>query len=401
MEVRGTVDDLRDRLAEVADLAAQQARGPGPAVVARRARRRRRLAGGGMALALVGVVSLSALVPQGLRRAADDPGAGRAEALPWRPLEAREWVNTVPDQRPLDPVVAAAEGERAGRPWRLVVHRSEHRPAGGPPGRDVCFVMDWIVVETGLPTMWQAHGTCAPEAQPATVVTAEGPGAREGVVAVFGRAPGGAARVRLVLRGRAPVEAATSDAPPVGRFYVAFVPRVSYLERVVAVDGAGRALGSAPGQGDLSRRLVGGYPPTGPVAVVATGRSSGGRLELVAWPVRDGHCLALEGERGGGSSWCGRDALDPQPHCSESQTLGEPKRVLRLVYGGVPRSARRVEVRAGGERVTVGATDAGTLLGRAFFLAGLPPDTSMRTVRVAAFDAAGARVAVLTLHGCG
>jgi hypothetical protein len=65
-----------------------------------------------------------------------------------------------------------------------------------------------------------------------------------------------------------------------------------------------------------------------------------------------------------------------------------------------PRSAR-VEVRTGGERVTVGATDAGTLLGRAFFLAGLPPDTSMRTIRVAAFDAAGARVAALTLHGCG
>jgi hypothetical protein len=397
MEVRGTVDDLRDRLAEVADLAAQQARGPSPAVVVRRVRRRRRLAGGGMVLALAGVVTLSALVPQGLRPAADHPGSGRAEALPWRPLAAREWLNTVPDQRPLDPVLAAAEGERAGTPWRLVVHRSEHRPAGAPPGRDVCYIMDWFAMDIAPPS-WQAHGTCAPETQPATVVTAEGPGWREGVVAVFGRAPDDATRVRLVRRGRAPVEAATSDAPPVGTFYVAFVPRATYLEQVVALDGAGRALGSAPGQGDLSRRLLGGYPPTGPVAVVATGRSSVGRLELVAWPVRDGFCLAIEG---GGSSGCGPDALDPQPHCSESQTLGKPKRVLRLVYGGVPRSARRVEVQAGGERVTVGATDAGELLGRAFFLAGLPPDTSMRTIRIAAFDADGARVAALTLEGCG
>jgi hypothetical protein len=400
MEVRGTVDDLRDRLAEVADLAAQQARGPGPAAAVRRARRRR-LAGGGLVLVLVGAVALSAFVRDGLRPAATDPAGGRSEALPWRPLEAREWVGSVPDQRPLAPVLAAAEGERAGTPWRLVVHRSEHRPAGGPPGRDVCFILDWIAMEAGIPATWQAHGTCAPEAQSATVVTADGPGSREGVVAVFGRAPDDATRVRLVLRGRASVEAATSDASPVGRFYVAFVPRAAYLERMVALNGAGRPLGTAAGPGDLSRRLVGGYPPTGPVALVATGRSSVGELRLIAWPVRDGYCLALESERGGGSSSCGADALDPQPHCSESQSLGEPKRRLRLVYGGVPRSARRVEVQAGGERVTVPARDAGKLLDRSFFLASLPPDTSLRSVRVVAFDAGGARVAALTLEGCG
>ena len=398
MEVRATVDDLRDRLAEVADLAAQQARGPGPAAVAHRARRRRRLAGGGLALVLVGAVALSGFVRDGLRPATGDPDRDRRQDLPWRPLEAREWAASVENQHPLDPVLVAAEGERAGTPWRLVVYRSERRPAAGPRGRDVCFIVDWIASDP-RPQAWQAHGTCAPQAQPATLVTAEGPGARDGQVAAFGRAPDGATRVRLVLRGRAAVKTATT-ATPIGRFYLAFVPRAAYLERMVALDDAGHALGAALGQGDLSRQPM-GYPPTGPVATVAAGRSPTGRLELVAWPVRDGYCLSIERARGGGSSSCGPDGLEPRPHCSRSQRAGEPERRLRLVYGGVDRSARRVEVEADGKRVTVRARDAGRLLDRSFFLASLPPETSMRAIRVVAFDADGTRVAALTLSGCG
>jgi hypothetical protein len=401
MEVRATVDDLRDRLAEVADLAARQARGPSPAAVAQRARRRR-LAGGALALVLVGTVAgtvaLSGLVRDGLQPATGGPDRDRRQDLPWRPLEAREWAASVEDQRPLDPVLVAAEGERAGTPWRLVVYRSQHRPVAGPPGRDVCFIVDWISNDP-RPQAWQAHGTCAPEAQPATLVTAEGPGARDGQVAAFGRAPDGATRVRLELRGRAAVETATT-ATPVGRFYLAFVPRAAHLERMVALDDAGRALGTALGQGDLSRREL-GYPPTGPVATVASGRSPAGRLELVAWPVRQGFCLQVVGERGGGSSSCGPDALEPQPHCSWSQSAAEPAIRLRLVYGGVDRSARRVEVEADGKRVTVPARDAGRLLDRSFFLASLDPDMSMRSIRVVALDADGTRVAALSLSGCG
>jgi hypothetical protein len=120
-----------------------------------------------------------------------------------------------------------------------------------------------------------------------------GTGGRD-TVAVIGRAPPGASRVRLELRGRAPVEAATVAAKGLpGRFYAAFVPRASYLERMVALDRHGRAVGQVPGQGDLAQVLPGGDPPTGPVTVVGrvTARS-GDRLEMLVWPVRDGFCLS-------------------------------------------------------------------------------------------------------------
>jgi hypothetical protein len=67
----------------------------------------------------------------------DAPTTGRpAKGLPWRPLVANEWKASVQDERPLDPVVAAAQGERDGQPWRLIVYRSVHQPAGQPATTD-------------------------------------------------------------------------------------------------------------------------------------------------------------------------------------------------------------------------------------------------------------------------
>jgi hypothetical protein len=97
----------------------------------------------------------------------------------------------VPDETPRDPVVAAAEGEQAGEPWRLVVFRSTYRPGGGrPPVADVCYILDWFALGPGPPA-WQAHGTCAPEAQAASVLAAGrfGTGGRD-TVAVIGPGPG-------------------------------------------------------------------------------------------------------------------------------------------------------------------------------------------------------------------
>jgi hypothetical protein len=408
------MDDLGTRLAEAADRAAQLARDPGPAAAWRRARARRRRRAGGAALALV-VAALVVVVGRGggLGLPTVDPlDQDRWRQLPWRGLQARQWAATVPSEQPHDPVVAAAKGEQAGEPWRLVVYRSTYRPGGGrAPVADVCYILDWFALDMGPPA-WQAHGTCAPEAQTASVLAAGALGTARDTVAVIGRAPATATRVRLELPGRTAVEAATVAARDVpGRFYVAFVPRASHLERMVALDRDGRTVGEAPGQGDLTRDRIGGYPPTGPVTVVGrvTIRGRGG-LELVVWPVRDGYCVSLAMEPGGGgSSECGGSGpdpgvapgdriLEPKLHCSGS---GVGRVDLRVAYGGVPRTARTVRVEAGGTRVEVPARDGGEQLGRAFFLAELPSTRPLGSIRVTALDADGATIRTWRRDGCG
>jgi hypothetical protein len=406
------MDDLGTRLAEAADRAAQLARAPDSASVWRRVRARRRRRAGGAALALVIAAAVVVLGRGGgLGLPTVDPlGQDRWRHLPWRGLQAGEWNATVPGETPRDPVVVAARGEEAGEPWRLVVYRSTYRPGGRrPPVADVCFILDWFALDPGPPA-WQAHGTCAPETQVASALAAGrfGTGGRD-TVAVIGRAPAAASRVRLELRGRAPVAAATVAAKGLpGRFYVVLVPRVAHLERMVALDRDGRPVAEAPGQGDLSQELM-GYPPTGPVTVVgrATTRTNDG-VELVVWPVRDGYCLALEQEPGGGGSECGSaraepgaepgsGALDPKVSCSVSS--GRPE--LRLAHGGVPRTARRVRIEAAGARVEVPARDGGEQLGRAFFLAELPSRRPLGKVRITALDAGGDPIRTWRRDGCG
>lgn len=406
--------DLDTRLAEASDRAALLARAPGPEAARRRARARRRRRAGSAVLALVVVAALVAIGRgAGLGLPTVDPlGQDRWQHLPWRGLKAAEWQATVPDEAPQDPVVVATRGEQAGAPWRLVVYPSTYRPGGnGAPVDDVCYILDWFWLDGPRPPPWQANGTCAPEAQATTVMAAGGPGAGRQVTAVIGRAPASAARVRLELRGRAPVETATVAARGLpGRFYAVFVARASYLERAVALDHGGRPVGRAPGPGDLSRDRPGGFPPTGPVAVVGrTITRAGDVLELVVWPAREGYCLALVQGQGGGSSGCaiarsapkfaGGGVLAPQLHCSSSWTAKGGTTRLRLALGGVPRSARTVRVEAAGTRVEVPAT--GELLGRAFFLAELPARRALRPVRVTALDGTGAAVGSWTLGRCG
>ena len=410
------MDDLGTRLAEAADRATQLARDPGPAALWRRARARRRRRAGGAALALV-VVAVVVVIGRGGGLGLPTVGPldqDRWRGLPWRGLQASEWKATVPGETPRDPVVAAAEGERAGEPWRLVVYRSTYRPGGGRPAvADVCYLLDWFAMDAGPPA-WQAHGTCSPATQAASVLAAGPVGTPGDEVAVIGRAPATASRVRLELSGRAPVEARTVAAPGVpGRFYAAFVPRASHLRRMVALDPGNRAVATAPGQGDLDRQLLGGYPPTGLVTVV--GRLSaraGGEIEMVAWPVRDGFCLSLGQRSGGGSSECGgarsspraapgNGPLDPKVDCSESFTAGVGRTKLRLAHGGVPRRARTVRVAGAGLGVEVPARDGGGQLGRAFFLAELPTDRPSGPVRITALDADGKAIRTWRLEGCG
>jgi hypothetical protein len=366
-------------------------------VTLRRARaRRRRAAGTVCALALVVAVAGIAVARGGLQFPTVEPSTGHRD-LPWRPLVAAEWA-IVPAERPMDPVLAAAQGERAGWPWRLIVYRSIHEPSRNARGQDVCYILEWFL-QTEWGRQWQAHGTCAPQRQTTTALAAAGPDRAS--TAVIGRAPPTAARVRLELRGRQPVEVATVDTGRnlLGRFYVAFVPRDASLERVVALDDGGREVGQAPGLGPLVlAQSPAGYPPTGPVTVVARA----GGIQLIAWPTRYGYCLEI---RGAGSSGCsGPDStanvLAPHVHCFAT---GVPSVKHTLVVGGVPtRAARTVRVEAAGRRVEVPATDAGEELGRAFFIAELPdgkwPSSSGR---LTALDGRGASLGTWNLRGCG
>jgi hypothetical protein len=400
------MDELRTRLAEAAERAAQQARAPGAAVTLRRARaRRRRAAGAACALVVVAAAAGIAVARGGLEFPAVEPSTGHRD-LPWRPLSAPEWANTVPDERPLDPVLAAARGEHAGRPWRLTVYRSIHRPSRNARGEDVCYILEWFL-QVGRGRHWQAHGTCAPRRQTTTALAAAGPDMAS--AAVIGRAPPAAARVRLELRGREPVEMATVDSSSslLGRFYVAFVPRNVHLERVVALDDEGREVGRAPGPGDLALAVtVSGYPPTGPVRVVAEASSRSGTLQAVVWPTRYGYCVGLHGPQGGGSSGCATaDGTARLPgidvSCGETRRSGEPPVRELLGFGPLPRAARTVRLEAAGKRLEVPARDAGAELDRAFFVAELPLTRWPSSVRLTALDGRGASLGTWNLPGCG
>lgn len=407
-EVHQAVDDLRTRLAEAAEQAAQRARAPGAAVTLQRAgARHRRAAGTVCALAVVVAAAGIAVTRGGLDTPTVAPSTELSRDLPWRPLVAREWEGSVPDERPLDPVLAAAQGQRAGRPWRLTVYPSIYQPAGQPAERDVCYILEWFDQAEREPR-WQIHGTCSPEQQAITALAAAGPD--PGATAVIGRAPARAVRVRLELRGQQPVETATANTghPLLGRFYVVFVPPSAYLERLVALDQDGRRVGQAAGLGDLAlARRPAGLPPTGPVTVVARASSSqGGTLEVVVWPARYGYCLSIHSARGGGSSQCsspgaGTSVFAPQVQCSESQGLGEPPTKQTLVVGGVPRATRTVRAEAEGKRWEVPARDAGEALDRAFVIAELPLAKWPSSVRLTALDAGGATLGTWNLRGCG
>lgn len=405
-EVHQPVDDLRTRLAEAAEQAAQRARAPGAAVTLQRAGARRKRAVG-ILCALVVVVAAAgiAVARSGLDIPTVQPSTELRRDLPWRPLVAREWGATVPDERPLDPVLAAAQGEQAGRPWRLTVYPSIHQPAGQPAERDVCYILEWFDQVEREPR-WQIQGTCTPEPQSLTALAAAGPD--PGSTAVIGRAPPRAVRVRLELRGQEPVETATVNTGHrrLGRFYVAFVPPSAYLERLVALDRDGRRVGEAAGLGDLAlARMPAGYPPTGPVRVVArTSSSRWGTLEAVVWPSRYGYCLSIHIARGGGSSTCsspGASVFAPQLQCTESKDLGEPPTKQTLVVGGVPRATRTVRAEVAGKRWEAPARDAGEALDRAFFIAELPLAKWPSSVRLTALDAGGATLGTWNLRGCG
>jgi hypothetical protein len=166
LEVHQTVDDLRTRLAETAEQAAQQARAPGPAVTLRRAGTRRRRAAGTVWVLVVVVAAAGIAVARGgLDTPTVQPSTELSRDLPWRPLVATEWGASVPDERPPDPVLAAAQGEQAGRPWRLTVYPSNHQPAGQPTERDVCYILEWFD-QVARELRWQIHGTCTPNSRP-------------------------------------------------------------------------------------------------------------------------------------------------------------------------------------------------------------------------------------------
>jgi hypothetical protein len=398
------VDDLHRLLADAADRAAEQARAPGAAVAVRRARTRRRWAAATACALLVAVAVASIGLSRGLLvlptiEPLTNPDLPR-DTLPWRPLVPGEWSATVPDERPVAPIVVAAKDTEAGQPWRLTVYRSVFQKPGQPAETDVCYILEWFTDDS---KQWQANGTCASATQTSTVLAVGGP--KTGRIAVIGRAPKAATQVRLELRGQEPVEAKTVGTTPDlgGRFYVAFVPRSAHLQRMVALDDAGRQIGQATGQGDLTAVPSTGYPPTGPVKVILRATSRIGPVTMTAWPTRFGYCL----DNNAGLNACDGSAsttsvLDPQADCQSSGRAGEPTVRWAWVFGGVPRTARTVRVEVASKQLEVPVHDAGKAFDRVFFLAELPVRKEATAVQLIALDANGQPIrAWRTTYSCG
>jgi hypothetical protein len=406
-EVRRTVDDLHRLLVDAADRAAQQAQAPGADVAVRRARTRRRWAAATACVLLVAVAVAGIGLSRGLLSLPTIEPITKPkfpqDNLPWRPLVPGEWSATVPDERPIAPVLVAAKGTEAGQPWRLTVYRSVFQKAGQPAETDICYILEWFTHDQNE-KQWQANGTCASATQTSTVLAVGGP--ETGRIAVIGRAPKTASKVRLEFRGQEPVEVTTVGTTPDlgGRFYVAFVPRSAQLQWMVALDDAGRQVGQVSGQGDLTA-VAAGDPPTGPVKVVLRTTSRIGPVTMTAWPTRYGYCLDVNS-----SSACDRAAsttsvLDPHASCESSEAAGTPTVQWAWVFGGVPRTARTVRVEVAGKQLEVPAEDAGEAFDRAFFLAELPVRKEVTTVRLSALDANGQPIRTwrtwTTTYSCG
>ena len=297
------------------------------------------------------------------------------------------------------------KGTEAGQPWRLTVYRSVFQKPGQPAETDVCYILEWFTQDQNE-KQWQANGTCASVTQTSTVLAVGGP--ETGRIAVIGRAPKAASKVRLEFRGQEPVEVTTVGTTPDlgGRFYVAFVPPTAQLQWMVALDDAGRQVGQVSGQGDLTA-MPSGDPPTGPVQVVlrATGRL--GPVTMMAWPTRAGYCLAVNTGSSGGGASCDHatsttSVLDPQVNCQSSGGAGEPTVQWAWALGGVPRTARTVRVEVAGQQFEVPAHDRGGGFDRAFFLAELPVRKEVTTVHLSALDANGQPIRKwTTTYSCG
>jgi hypothetical protein len=275
----------------------------------------------------------------------------------------------------------------------LTVYRSVFQPTGQAAQNHVCYLLEWFA-DQEEPDQSQINGVCSLATQTSSVLAVDAP--ETGPTAVIGRAPEGATRVRLELRGQNPVESTTvGTTPDLGsRFYVAFVPS-GYLERMVALDDAGRQVGQAPGPGNLKTEWTDigadlGYPPTGPVKVVLRTTSRPGRVTLTAWPTRQGYCLSIDDSAKGSSRTCDAEpsttSFDQEASCHRSN---DGTKAIRWAWVaiGAPRATRAVRVEVAGERFEVAAQDAGEAFDQAFFYAQLPIRKGMTAVRLTALDA--------------
>jgi hypothetical protein len=201
---------LPDRLQELADFAERAGRSPGAAAAARRGRRRqRRRAAAGVSL-LVGVLAFGVVLAD---RPPDRRPAVQAPRVPLAPPGYAEKVHRRYAGHLIDmsPVVLLGQGRDGGYSWRVAavwgIQQATNRP-------ETCLV-------------WEADGADHPSGQECVVdgarkITAnlEFPGRP---APVHGMVPMLTARVRLLLRGRPPVEVEAID-PGLGfrqRFYLA------------------------------------------------------------------------------------------------------------------------------------------------------------------------------------
>jgi hypothetical protein len=277
------MSDLRERLQELAEVAASQSRIPGPEAALRRARRRRlRLAGGAAVLLAVGLLAVTVGAD---RLAGPAPLAPPATTRPAGVTTSttRPAVSIVPDPgeilRPVGSppgkageqmvhdvasAVAECQGGAPGEPIELVAWGKEHHRfwliAAKPPGPGE----NWLCWSSGLFEGSGAGGMGSDGTMPLTPLRASGSdNLRDGDQywgQIVGYAPKRAARIRVLFDlGIPPLELRpiqAGDRYPVN-FYAGFYrqpardrrPATWQVVRVVAYDEAGRKVAECQAKG--------------------------------------------------------------------------------------------------------------------------------------------------------
>jgi len=369
----------------------------------RRARHTRRVRAGvgtGLAalLALVVTLIVHPLPPQDRQSATPRPQHGYDHKLQQRLFGGS-------DPGPYHPVegpVVVASGIHGGARWTLGAERAFELPPF--PGTLLAAPKRCV----GFNHAGALAADCSDESVQVTRNSLGAPGRS----AVFGMVPTQTARVRIEVRGKAPVQVRPLAAAPRfdRRYYLTFLPRsysvagtqgdIVQVDQVIALDATGRELARWNWRWpiDYTQR-----PPSQRVliaALIAQMPSSVGAWRLDGFHHQHSQCIELRAPAtakvAGNYRIC---ETDPGWLARNLRPFGSCAAGVLLAYGVAPERATTMRFTfTNAKPVQARTVSAPPGFNGAFYLLRLPPGAT--GIRVAALDQAGATIASSVLAGC-
>jgi hypothetical protein len=306
-----------------------------------------------------------------------------------------------PDPGPYHPVegpVVVASGIHGGARWTLGAERAFELPPF--PGTLLGAPMRCIGFN-------HARGLAADCSDEAVQVTRNSMGA-SGKSAVFGMVPTQTARVRIEVRGKAPVQVRPLAAAPHfdRRYYLTFLPRsysvagtqgdIVRVDQVIALDATGRELARWNWRWPVDYT----QPPPRQRTLIAQTPSSVGAWRLDGFHHQRAQCIELRAPAAAKVASNYRICeTDPGWLARNLRPFGSCAAGVLVAYGVAPERATTMRFTfTNAKPVQARTVPAPPGFNGAFYLVRLPPGTTR--IRAAALDQAGATIASSVLAGC-